>query len=229
MINSHSDTKSRSNHSMPIRSDTFQKAIDNKNQQLNFSGVNAQWQNGLVELSNGTLFTAARTMLNHAISRRDKTITAELWPFAIQHVATIYNTTKRQSRDYDIGPWEKFTDERSKLDQNDMHPLFCPVHVLDRRMQEGTSPPKWEKCTTKKVYVGHLHHYSKSVPMVWDPKTKLVSPQFHVLFDNNFDTVQAPDSNITQADTMDHLFKTNSYKYDNPFGKEHTYLFSHGG
>jgi IS30 family transposase len=38
-----------------FRSETFQKAIDNKNQQLNFSGVNAQWQNGLVERTNGTL------------------------------------------------------------------------------------------------------------------------------------------------------------------------------
>jgi hypothetical protein len=26
-----------------FRSETFQKAIDNKNQQLNFSGVDAQW------------------------------------------------------------------------------------------------------------------------------------------------------------------------------------------
>jgi hypothetical protein len=65
--------------------------------------------------------------------------------------------------------------------------------------------------------------------MVWDPKTKLISPQFHVMFDDNFDTVQAPDPNITQADTMDSLFKTNRYKYDDPFGNEHTYLFSHGG
>jgi hypothetical protein len=110
-----------------------------------------------------------------------------------------------------------------------MHPLFCPVYVLDRRMQEGTSPPKWTKRTTQKVYAAHLHHYSKSVPMIWYPKTKLVSPQFHVMFDDNFDTVQAPDTNITHTDTMDSLFKTNSYKYDDPFGNEHTYLFSHGG
>jgi hypothetical protein len=34
-----------------FRSETFQKAIDNKNQQLNFSGVNTQWRNGLVERS----------------------------------------------------------------------------------------------------------------------------------------------------------------------------------
>jgi hypothetical protein len=65
--------------------------------------------------------------------------------------------------------------------------------------------------------------------MVWDPKTKLVSPQFHVMFNDNFDTFQAPDPNIKQADTTDRLFKTHRYTYDDPFGNEHTYLFSHGG
>jgi hypothetical protein len=60
------------------------------------------------------------------------------------------------------------------------------------------------------------------------PKTKLVSPQFHVMFDDNFDTVQSPDPNVKHTDTMDHLFKTNSYKYDNPFGNKHTYLFYTG-
>jgi hypothetical protein len=118
--------------------------------------------------------------------------------------------------------------ERYKLDQTDMHPLFCPVYVLDRLMQEVTSPPKWTKRTTKKVYVGHLHNYSKLVPMVWDPKTKLVPPQFHVMFDDNFDTVKAPNPNIKQADTMDLLFKANRYTNDDQFGNEHTYLFSYG-
>jgi hypothetical protein len=119
--------------------------------------------------------------------------------------------------------------ERSKLNQTDMHPLFCPVYVLDRLIQEGTSPPKWTTRTTQKNYVGHLHHYSKSVPMIWDPRTKLVSPQFHVMFDDNFNTVQAPDSNIKQSDTMDRLFQPNIYKYDDPFGNKHTYLFASGG
>jgi hypothetical protein len=65
--------------------------------------------------------------------------------------------------------------------------------------------------------------------MVWDPKTKLVSPQFHVMFDDNFDTVQPPDPNIKRADTMDRLFRDNIYTYDDPLGNEHTYLFSRGG
>jgi transposase InsO family protein len=51
-----------------FRSEAFQKSIDNNHQKINFSGVNAQWQNGLVERSNGTLCAAARSMLNHAVS-----------------------------------------------------------------------------------------------------------------------------------------------------------------
>jgi hypothetical protein len=81
----------------------FKKSIDKNNQKLNFSGVNAQLQNGLVDHSNGTLCAAAQSMLNHAISRWDKIITAELWPFAIQHAATIYNTTKRRLRPKPVG------------------------------------------------------------------------------------------------------------------------------
>jgi hypothetical protein len=38
-----------------------------------------------------------------------------------------------------------------------------------------------------------------------------------------------PNPNIKLTDTMDRLFKTNSYKYDDPFGNEHTYIFSYGG
>jgi hypothetical protein len=159
---------------------------------------------GLVERSNGTLCAAARSMVNHSIFQWDKSITAELWPFAIEHATTIYNTTKRRSHDYDLSPWEQFTGERSKLGQTDMHPLLCPVYMIDRQMQEGASPHKCTKQTTQKVYAFRLHHYSKSVPMIWDPKTKLVSPPFHIMFNDNFDTAKAPDPNIKQAD--DRLF-----------------------
>jgi hypothetical protein len=71
----------------------------------------------------------------------------------------------------------------------------------------------------------HLDHYSKAVPMVWDPKTKLVSPQFHVMFDHDFDTVQLPDLNIKITETMDRLFKTKNYKYDDTLAtNKHIYF-----
>jgi hypothetical protein len=61
------------------------------------------------------------------------------------------------------------------------------------------------------------------------PENKTGLTTIYVMFDDNFNTVQAPVPNITQPDTMDRLFKTNSYKYDDPFGNEHAYLFSHRG
>jgi hypothetical protein len=59
------------------------------------------------------------------------------------------------------------------------------------------------------------------MPMVWDPKTKLISPQFHAMFNDNFDTVQPPDPDTNLNETMDRLFKINNYKYNDPFGNEH--------
>jgi hypothetical protein len=55
--------------------------------------------------------------------------------------------------------------------------------------------------------------------MIWDPKTKLVSAQFHMVFDDNFKTVQPPNQEIKMDDTMDRLFKTSNYNYDDPFWK----------
>jgi hypothetical protein len=53
-------------------------------------------------------------------------------------------------------------------------------------------------------------------------------PQAGRLANNLLSTRLAPHG-YTHADTMDCLFKTNSYKYDDPFGNEHRNLFSHGG
>jgi hypothetical protein len=51
----------------------------------------------------------------------------------------------------------------------------------------------------------------------------------HVVFDKNFETVQPPNPDVKMDDTMDRLFKTNNYKYDDPFSNAHPYLFSYGG
>jgi hypothetical protein len=67
-------------------------------------------------------------------------------------------------------------------------------------------------------------------PSHWNGiRKKLVSHQFHVMFDDNFDAVHPTGTHIKISNTMDHLFKTNNYKYDDPFSNEHTYLFSYGG
>jgi hypothetical protein len=77
----------------------------------------------------------------------------------MQYNIIIFNNTKRRSRDNEESPWEKFTGERPKLDQHDTHPLFCPVYILNHRLQEGGSNLKLYRRAEQKVYVGHLHHY----------------------------------------------------------------------
>jgi hypothetical protein len=49
------DVESYHADSGAFRTIIFPKEIDNKHQKLSYSGVNVQWQNGLVERSNRTL------------------------------------------------------------------------------------------------------------------------------------------------------------------------------
>ena len=70
------------------------------------------------------------------------------------------------------------------------HTLFCPIYVLDARLQSsgGAGPPKWEPRSRIGVYLGHSPYHAGSVALVWNPTTGRVSPQFHVVFDNHFST-----------------------------------------
>jgi hypothetical protein len=69
--------------------------------------------------------------------------------------------------------------------------LFCPIYVLDHCLQtaNGPSPPKWEPRSRMGVYLGHSPFHAGSVALVFNPKTVRVSPQYHVIFDDDFTTV----------------------------------------
>ncbi|KAL7465002.1 hypothetical protein ACHAXS_005332 [Conticribra weissflogii] len=57
---------------------------------------------------------------------------------------------------------------------------------------DGKSPdsaPKWDPCACLGIYVGQSPNHARNVALVLNPKTGLVSPQFHVVFDNDFTTV----------------------------------------
>ena len=71
------------------------------------------------------------------------------------------------------------------------HTLFCPVYVLDHRLQSagGPGPPKWEPRSCIGVYLGHSPFHAECIALVFNPKTAQVSPQYHVVFDDNFSTV----------------------------------------
>ena len=71
------------------------------------------------------------------------------------------------------------------------HTFVCPVYILDTRLQSvgGGGPPKWDPRASLGIYLGHSPSHAGSVALVMNPKISIVSPQFHLVFDDNFESV----------------------------------------
>ena len=72
----------------------------------------------------------------------------------------------------------------------DFHTWGCPVFILDAPNQSGSiGTPKWSPKSHTGIYLGHSPCHAGSVALVLNLKTGLVSPQFHVVYDDDFATV----------------------------------------
>ncbi len=112
------------------------------------------------------------------------------WPFAIKAMAKRMNALHVDNdgnnpklliygADLEIIPIKNF------------HTLFFPIYVLDHRLHSagGPGPLKWEPRSRIGVYLGHSPFHARSVALVFNPKTARVSPQYHIIFDDDFTTV----------------------------------------
>ena len=86
-------------------------------------------------------------------------------------------------------PFELFARSEVTPNLNHFQPFGCPVFVLDNKMQSGKKLPKWEVRSRMGVYLGMSMQHARSVALVLNLKTGHVSPQFHVVFDDDFTTV----------------------------------------
>ena len=71
------------------------------------------------------------------------------------------------------------------------HTFGCPVYILDAILKSvcGGGPPKCDPRYHLGIYLGHSPSHAGSVALIMNPKTGLVSTQFHLVFDENFETV----------------------------------------
>ena len=85
------------------------------------------------------------------------------------------------------------------------HTLFWPTYVLDACLQSsgGAGPPKWEPRSRIIVYLEHSPLHSGNVALVWNPTTSRVSPQYNVVFDNNFTTVSYTEASTLQPNCQE--------------------------
>ena len=163
-------------------------------QTITFCGVGAHHQNGVAERRIRDITENARTSLLHATHRWPKAIAANLWPQAIKHVINVRNSLPRPGKTE--SPLSKFAGTSVQPNLKHFHPFGCPVYVLQAPLQTRSPFPKWGERSRIGIFLCHSPHHASSVPLVLSTQTGLVSPQFHCVFDDDFDTVKKE-----QADT----------------------------
>jgi Reverse transcriptase (RNA-dependent DNA polymerase) len=166
----------------------FLQSIKDCNQTISFCGVNAHFQNGIAEKRIRDLQESARSQLLHAKHRWPDAVDTSLWPYAIWYANDVHNSTTRV--DKLESPIELFSSSKIRPKLKHFHPFACPVYVLMNKLQAGQSIPKWESRSRIGLYLGPLPRHARSVALVLNLATGLVSPQYHLRHDNYFETMK---------------------------------------
>jgi hypothetical protein len=72
---------------------------------------------------------------------------------------------------------------------NQSHVFGCPVYVLHATLQDKHKIPKWAPQARLGVFLGFSTLHSSQVSLVMNVDTGNISPQFHAIFDDKFETV----------------------------------------
>ena len=168
----------------------FMEELAKNDQTIRMSGVGAHHHNGVAENSIKNVVRTSRTMMIHAALRWPEHADKKLWPLALQHAAFLHNHTPRE--DSGLSPEEIWTGSKSSHSHlMNAKPWGCPVYVLDPRIQDGYKIPKWEPQSRQGQFVGFSPLHASTVGLVRNLRTGNISPQFHLVYDDWFETVHA--------------------------------------
>jgi hypothetical protein len=149
-------------------------------------------------------------MLIHAMIKWPDIISKNLLPFALQLAINLHNNTPGP---FGLTPTEIFTGVKSHYNKLlDFHPFGCPFFVLDPTLQQGQKLPCWKPRSRVGVYLGLSPNHASSIPLVLSTTTGLVSPQFHIVYDDYFTATNCLTMN-TLPENWKHLLATSSIKY----------------
>ena len=193
----------------------FYEELLESNQVLTLSGVGAAHQNAVAEKAIKTIVNMARTMLLHAALRSPEgTITMDLWPMAMDHASWLYNCIPKQSTG--LSPIQILT-QSTFLDTchvlSNCHVWGSPVYVLEAKLQKaGVKIPKWAPRARCGLNLGFFRLHSSLVSLVLNPGSGIISPQFHVVYDDLFSSVHSGTQNEDAAHKWDKLLTLKNNK-----------------
>jgi Reverse transcriptase (RNA-dependent DNA polymerase) len=180
-------------------SQAFTQEIVNNSQKIRFTGVGAKWQGGVAEGAIRIIVSKARTMMIHAAVHWPEVEDESLWPLAVLHAAYLYNHTPNVETG--IAPIEVFASTLSDHQALRLsHTWGCPVYVLEPRLTSaGGKIPKWQPRSRRAQYMGVSPVHAENVGVVRNLKTGYLSPQYHLIFDDWFETVYSSDETIPDS------------------------------
>ena len=91
-------------------------------------------------------------------------------------------------------PMQLATGTKVEINKKHVKSFGCPAYVLHCNLQLGNPHGKWDERSKMGIYLGPSPVHNKNVALIMDTDSGLVSPQFHVLFDNEFRTVSNDES-----------------------------------
>jgi hypothetical protein len=117
----------------------FHQDVDDKGQSISFCGVGAHHQNGIIKNRNKQLTLGANMLLMHGMRHWPQIVDTMFWPFALK--AMVERLIYLHMDDNSNTPESiKFGVNLDSISVKNFHPLFCPIYVLDHRLQSAGGP-----------------------------------------------------------------------------------------
>ena len=173
-----------------FNSKVWRAACTANGQGLTFAGTNAHHQNGVAERRIRDIQDGTRTSLSHAHRRWSSAITANLWPYAARMYQDAINNAPNLKFKDGRTPMEGFAGTTVTVNPRDWYHFGCPAYVLDTALQSGTIFHKWKDRSVAGIYLGRSPQHARSVALILNITTGMVTPQFHVKFDPSFHTTK---------------------------------------
>ena len=145
----------------------------------------------------------------HATLRWPGFVEKDLWPQALSHAAYLYNITpKMETGVSPISVFTKTMQESHTL--RNAHTWGCPVYVLTPKLKDGQKIPKWEPRSKRGQFVGHSPLHASTVGLVRNLQTGNITPQFHLVYNDYFETVHSRDDQ--EPESWNELLRFNRFQ-----------------
>jgi hypothetical protein len=169
-----------------FKDNIFMNSIEEKGQNISFSGMGAHHQNGIAEKRMGELQRRATTILLHAQRRWPNAINTHLWTYAIRAANDSRNYSP--TNEHDTCPMSRFCSSSSVPTIQNQHHFGCPTYVLKKELQDHKKIRKWTDRTRVGINLGYSSRHALNVSLILNLQTGLVSPQYHCQYDDLCET-----------------------------------------